>query len=352
MLFKPVRKLKRRFANWLIERGSKSAIFATFYYVLYWKIYAREKMATLEGKRKFSIARESPDEDFSLLRRNTHRLEKGLLMRPRRIPFAMDYIGETVRLFIKVSGRFEGKTKAELPLVPEELKWTHDVLKEYFDACRSCREVERFRDQFGRSQIEFDQVKKFVPYIREPFAESGLNFDSLLRLAKYRRSVRWFLTKSVPRELVDKAIQVAGFSPSACNRQPYQFVVVDDPKLVKQIVTLPAGTGGYANNIPSVAIVIGKQSNYLNERDRHLIYIDSSLAAMSFVYALEVQGVSSCCINWPDVEERELKMQEILGLSNDERPIMLVAYGYADPSGKVAYSAKKPLLKLRRYNKE
>ncbi len=90
--------------------------------------------------------------------------------------------------------------------------------------------------------------------------------------------------------------------------------------------------------------------NYFDERDRHLIYIDSSLAAMSLVFAAEVQGLSTCCINWPDVEDKEQWMAELLKLDQDERPIMCMALGYPDPDGLVAFSQKKTVEQLRQYN--
>jgi len=99
-------------------------------------------------------------------------------------------------------------------------------------------------------------------------------------------------------------------------------------------------------------VVVGQLRNYFSERDRHLIYIDASLAAMAFAYALETQGLSTCMINWPDMEDREQRLAALLNLEPDERPVMCMALGYPDPEGLVAYSQKKPLGQLRRYNLE
>ena len=96
-------------------------------------------------------------------------------------------------------------------------------------------------------------------------------------------------------------------------------------------------------------MIVGRQRAYFSERDRHLIYIDGALAAMSFVLALETLGLSSCCINWADIEAQERKMARLLQLEPDERVIMLVAIGYPDPEERVPYSAKKMLHTLRRY---
>jgi nitroreductase len=152
--------------------------------------------------------------------------------------------------------------------------------------------------------------------------------------------------------MIDAAIEVAAQSPSACNRQPFQFRVFDDPQLVQKVAELPMGTAGYAHNIPVMIVIVGQQRNYFDERDRHLIYIDSSLAAMGMVYALEAQGLSSCCINWPDVESREAALAKLLQLDPDERAVMCLAVGYPDPDGLVAYSQKKPVDQLRRFNFE
>ena len=111
------------------------------------------------------------------------------------------------------------------------------------------------------------------------------------------------------------------------------------------------GTTGFASNFPCVVVVVGKLRAFPKVRDRHLPYIDGALAVMAFQFALEVQGIGSCCINWPDIPKLERKMAKTLGLSTDERPVMLVSLGYPDPDGQVPYSQKKSLDEIRSYNK-
>lgn len=50
-----------------------------------------------------------------------------------------------------------------------------------------------------------------------------------------RRSVRDFSPDPVPRECVELAIRAAGSAPSGAHRQPWHFVVVDDPGLKHRI---------------------------------------------------------------------------------------------------------------------
>jgi nitroreductase len=70
---------------------------------------------------------------------------------------------------------------------------------------------------------------------------------------------------------------------------------------------------------------------------------------MSFLFALETLGLSSCVINTPGTEGSEQRLSDELGLASYERPVMLIALGYPDPAGLVPYSQKKHLDDIRRY---
>jgi nitroreductase len=139
-------------------------------------------------------------------------------------------------------------------------------------------------------------------------------------------------------------------SPSACNRQSYEYRLYDDPGLIEEISSLAIGASGYNDNIPCLAVIVGKQRAYFDTRDKHVIYIDASLSAMAFQFALETRGLASCCINWPAIPENEQKIETLLNLEPDECVIMLMAIGYPDPDGMIPYSEKKEIESLRSYN--
>lgn len=345
-------KIKRRlksclsFLDRFLLRIAASSRFSAGLYYLVTGHFGREHVATLAGRIAYNRSLRDPQESSALLRRNVHRLEKGLLMRPRRVPFALNYIEETVSAYARAAeGGVQGR----------ELCWARDVLSEYMAVTPAHPAVDPLRATVRDASAKVasvDTCEQMIPYVRRLEDAPSITYEDLLGLAKFRRSVRWFLPKAVPREMVEKAVLVAGYSPTACNRQPYEFRIIDDPELVKKAIKLPMGTAGFSHQVPALAVVVGKQRNYFKERDRHLIYTDGSLAIMSFVYALEVQGLGSCCINWPDIEDREAKMASFLGLAPDERPIMLVAFGFPDPEGMVAYSGKKPVSVICKYNFE
>lgn len=344
-----LRWVRRPLVNWIASIGSARAGIASIYYALFSTAFSREHRAILFGKKRFRELIANPTSSSSLLRRNIHRLEKGLISRPRRDVFAVDYINETVDVY-------ERALKSCDCAGTSELAWARDVLRRYFVVTGSHPLLDQVRKRFAAFPdvnwtVAPDRYGERIPYCREQGA-SPVEFDSLVALAKRRRSVRWFEQKPVPRELLLKAAEVATQSPSACNRQPFQFRVFDDSELLQKVAALPAGTAGYSQNFPCIIVVVGQQRYYFDERDRHLIYIDGSLATMAFVLALETLGLSSCCINWPDIEEREQIAANLLGLEPDERPVMFIAVGYPESNGLVPYSEKRPPEELCRFNFE
>jgi nitroreductase len=162
--------------------------------------------------------------------------------------------------------------------------------------------------------------------------------------------VRTFLPEPVPHAVVDAAIEVARQSPSACNRQAFEFRVFDEPELVDEIVDLAPGFDPHGRKVPCILAVVGKYRAYFSERDMHVIYVDASLAVMGLVYAFETLGYASCCINWPSLPTRDAAMARFLGLDADEEVVMLLAIGRADSTVSSPYSEKASVDALRRYN--
>lgn len=322
---------------------------SALYYFLFSNKFKREQHAVLSGKIKHLNELNNDRSNIYTLIRNTHRLEKGLLMRPRRDVFALDYIEETVDTFAAVWNYQKHETD-------KQHKWFYDVLTNYFETSGENPVLTRTRKTFesvvnGTSKSSFAEVmEKSTPYCRTENKKSNITFDEFYKLTKYRRSVRWFSDKKVPHDLIDKAVLAANQSPSACNRQPFLYRIIDDPILLEKVSNLPRGIKGYAHGIPMLTVVVGNLDAYFDERDRHIIYIDASLANMTFMLALETLGLGSCSINWPDIEELEIQMSQVLGLEKHQRTIMCMAVGYPDPEGKVAYSEKRSLNHLRKFN--
>ena len=330
----------------ILEVFGWNRILTHLYYTILPLSFNREQAAVFRGRRNYYRDKYRPDVSHVGLRRNVHRLEKALIMKNRRAVFAADYIGETVKFYVaSVSQSMTNKGSMEL----SELQWSHDVLTAYFAATdNSHPRIAAAKTLFDAQPSPARSTSPKIPFVKKN--TSNISYEDFLALTENRRSVRWFQDRAVPREAIDKAMMAARQSPTACNRLPYEFRVFDDKDMVQKVAAVPFGTAGWDTNIPCIIVIVGKLSSYFSPRDRHAFYIDSSLAAMSFIFALETQGLSSTLINWPDLEPVEIKMQKLLGLDFTERVVMLMAVGYSDPKQQVPFSQKKELDSIRTYN--
>lgn len=344
-IFKKVRgKYKRIVSNSLPRYFIRTSWASSVYYFFFSSKFRRERHAVLVGKVKHLTESKQERANLYTLIRNTHRLEKGLLMRPRRDIFGLDFIKETVDNFETLYNQRNCNDSGQL-------KWSMDVLSEYFDKTGDHPILDKQRNRFRSiRQTGPGYKQKNIPYIRNIENKPEISYEAFYKLTKYRRSVRWFEDCPVPHDLIDKAILAANQSPSACNRQPFEYRVIDDPKLLKEVAGIPMGIKGYEHNIPMMIVAVGNLDAYFDERDRHVIYIDASLANMTLMLALETLGLSSCPINWPDIEALEKRMEKALNLSGHQRPIMCMAVGYPDPEGMVAFSEKRSIDEIRKYN--
>lgn len=65
-----------------------------------------------------------------------------------------------------------------------------------------------------------------------------MDYDTMLKIATKRRSVRKFKETSVPREDIEKIVELAMQSPSGANWQPWEMVIVENAALKNQISEL------------------------------------------------------------------------------------------------------------------
>ena len=344
-----IRKFKNGFTSVLYTILSVGKILAIPFHFIFNRAFDREMFAYTNAVHHYNKKINQAQPSNVLIRRNIHRLEKGLIMEDRRSIFALDYIEETVECYAMILQQANS-----VDLEPGELQWAYNVLCEYFRATDASNAI------IGSQKEKFEQLpvpagidpkEKFIPYQSKKRTQGKMpSYQEFMNLSLKRRSIRWYEDKKVPREDVDKAIRAAALAPSACNRQPFKYHIFDDPEMVKEIINIPFGTAGYADNVPMVIVVTGDLSDYFSARDRHVIYIDASLSVMAFMYALETLGLSSVAINWPDFGLLENKMKKKLHLKAYERPVIVLGVGYAKDEGLIPYSKKKSLEQLRSYN--
>lgn len=329
----------RRFEAFFVDRSSSTIprLLATLLTLVDLR---REASAVVWGRR-FSRNRDARG-SLTALRRDIHRLEKGMIMRPRRIPFGKDYVPPMIDAFATL--------EQNNALPTDDRGWAVAVISEYFAITRAVEDdwLVKARSSFESLGV-VNEVPDRIPFARSESPRSDITFDQLRTLAVRRRSVRWFLDEPVDQEAVDRALSVAGQAPSACNRQNIRFHVAYGAAISSPILATAGGTRGFGEQVPAVAVVIGRLAGYRYGFDRHAIFIDGGLASMGFLFALETQGLSACCINWPDVGSQYRKLKQFVHLEPDEQVLMLIAIGHADPAGLIPSSVKRSIDSMRSF---
>lgn len=113
----------------------------------------------------------------------------------------------------------------ETPIVPEEAET-------YCIDCGHCVAV---------CPQEALSLKTLDPKSCLPVEKSlKLDPEATIQFLRSRRSIRSFKEKSVDRELLQKAIDIARFAPSASNRQPVHWLVLEQEESVKKVTDLVA----------------------------------------------------------------------------------------------------------------
>ena len=77
----------------------------------------------------------------------------------------------------------------------------------------------------------------FIPYKAEMYPEKEMlaKSKSFYQLMNIRRTVRDFSDKPVPKEIMENIISTASTAPSGAHKQPWNFCLVGDPEIKKQI---------------------------------------------------------------------------------------------------------------------
>ena len=281
----------------------------------------------------------SQDNLFNL-RRDIHRLEKGLLFRNKKPFFAEGFVELTI-------DRLKSCLQSEV-LDKGTKNWSVAVLNEYFGVVRKNKNIEIAFQKFSKLGLE-NSNPNCVPYKSLNRVKSKISYESFFDLTKKRRSVRYFLDKKVDINLIEKAVKAMLQSPSACNRQSFNLYYYTEIEQVKKITALPGGVSGY--EVPSVMVITVKYDGYFEERDLFAPIIDVSISLMSFLLALETLGLSSVVINWSQNQKNNREVRHLVPIDEDEVVVMLVGVGYPDPEGLIPYSAKRDVKQVISFDK-
>jgi nitroreductase len=176
-----------------------------------------------------------------------------------------------------------------------------------------------------------------------------------LDLIKTRRSVRGYAQKQVSRELIEKCLESARLAPSACNSQPWHFVVVDDQDLVIKAAGMAHDFvmkgNRFASSAPVIVAVVAEKPKNISMiggflKNKPFYLIDIGIAVEHFCLQATESGLGTCILGWFN----EKGVKKLIGVPSSKRIALLITVGWPE-SGVSGQKIRKPLEEIRSYNR-
>ncbi len=170
----------------------------------------------------------------------------------------------------------------------------------------------------------------------------------MIELLRNRRSIRKFTSKKITPEAIETIIEAALRAPSSRGRNPWEFILVDDPQILDKLSTSKQHGSEFLKNAP-LAIAVCADSTKSD------VWVeDCSIAAIVIQLTAVSLGLGSC---WAQIRDRqhgsvltaEGYIQELLALPEHIKVECVLGIGHPDEE-KLPVPAEKLQRDKIRYN--
>ena len=176
-----------------------------------------------------------------------------------------------------------------------------------------------------------------------------------LELAKKRQSCRAYDQKPVEPEKIARCLAAARLAPSACNSQPWKFVVVNEPDLRKTVAQATFGPvislNRFTMQAPVLIAIVSERQKFTAKignivRKKSFNQMDVAIAAEHFCLAATELDLGTCIIGWFD----EQALKRALAIPKRKRVELIITAGYP-ATDQTRPKKRKPLEDIIRYNR-
>lgn len=169
---------------------------------------------------------------------------------------------------------------------------------------------------------------------------------SFAELAETRQSCRAYEDRPVELEKVKECIRIAGLSPSACNSQPWSFLLIRNRDLTTKMAPFlqEDGFNQFADQCPNFVLVMEEPAELIDGKSKtkkcnqRFAQLDLGMSVMQFCLAATEIGLSTCIMS----SFREEKIASLLNLTYPEKIRLIIAIGYAK-TNTIRKKQRKPL---------
>lgn len=141
-----------------------------------------------------------------------------------------------------------------------------------------------------------------------------------------RTSVRKFTDQKIEKEKIDLILKAGFAAPSASNRQPWEFIVVDDTEKITKMSTFTQ----YSKPMEKAAFGMVVCANL--ERNDKVDFCEQDCAAATQNMLVEAHelGIGSVWIGVYPNDDRVQVLRDYFSLPDNIVPLWMIAFGYPD----------------------
>lgn len=173
------------------------------------------------------------------------------------------------------------------------------------------------------------------------------NAREVLEQIRKVRQIRQYRPDPVPQDVVTELLEVARWSGSSRNTQPWHFIVVDDREILRRISGLRPPINWVADAPLGIAIVLDGESETSEAYDEGRV-------TERLLVAARLLGLGGGVAWYGDASQQD-EAKRILGIPPERTARSIVAIGYPrsvrDPRPNPARGGRKPLAELVSYNR-
>jgi nitroreductase len=178
--------------------------------------------------------------------------------------------------------------------------------------------------------------------------------EDFLRIIRSRRSCRKYSNQPIEKEKLERIIEAGRMAPSACNAQPWKFIIVDDSILLQALAEAASakllGMNWFVNQAPIQIVVVRERPNITSRvggsiKNKDYSLIDIGIASENICLQAEGDGLGSCILGWFDEE----RVKKILKIPKSKRVELIITIGYSLAEKKER--GRKPPEETVSYNK-
>ena len=174
-----------------------------------------------------------------------------------------------------------------------------------------------------------------------------------------RESCRAYSERPVSREDLMKIVEAGRLTPSACNAQPWKFIVVDEPDAKEKlcdalVVNDKGGTGApFRNQVPAFIILVEEHARlmplafeYYGDSQR-FAQGDIGMASLNMCYQALELGLSTCLLGL--IVQK--KLEAYVGIPEGHTVRCVLAIGYSAKEEAPRKKIRKPVEEICCFNK-